>query len=330
MNSLSEDSLIFPGMKLKLAPSAVEEKKKDYILQQTATFCTVEGQIEGSLTLFKNHLKFLPSSLNNQSTLRFSNESLKVNPEDFQVTLNYLDIFDVQLLDNQGYRSREHVYIVQILIRSTGKEPRSERALARVYFKVLSIQVSSKICDVNKKNQEALDKSHEIIDKLAELILNTQEVSENATKVPFPEYLEHPAIEQETPLQVSNSQILEIHSEILNTQETSQIYELLPDVLKFSSCKIMYSSQQHGFSLRTLFNRCEESGPFIILVVDADRYKFGAFIPMSLKCCNEFYGDGTVFVFTFKEKEKIRVFRSKWTSEKLVSTYYEGIIVGKG
>ena len=148
MNSLSEDSLIFPGMKLKISPPIQEEHKSPDILEANVTFCSVEGQIEGKLTLLKTHLRFQPTSLDSQSSLRLSNESIKVKSEDFELLLNYLDIFDVQLLDNQENRSREHIYIIQILLKSTGKEAREPQAprapqtaqeakpIARLYFKV--------------------------------------------------------------------------------------------------------------------------------------------------------------------------------------------------
>lgn len=343
MNSLSEDSLIFPGMKLKLSQSIQEEVKKSYILETNVTFCSVEGQIEGKLTLFKTYLRFQPASSDSQSSLKLSSELIKVKSEDFELVLNYLDLFDVQLLDNQGNRSREHIYIIQILLKSTGKEIREDKAIARLYFKVFDKQAISKLPEAHKKNKESLEKSNEIIEKIRELVNDLNESSDITSKIPYPEYIESQKPEDNTEAipedweiideevkKVFNPQISELVSEILTKDQICQVHQLLPDVLKYSSCRILFSCKQNGFSLRTFFLKCEEQGPCVLVIKDSDQYIFGGFISSSIKCTNEFYGDGSTFVFTFQDTGKINTYMSRWSSDKLVSSSYTGIIIGKG
>ena len=197
--------------------------------------------------------------------------------------------------------------------------------------------------EVNKKNKESMEKSNEIIEKLRELINDLNDPSDISTKIPYPEYIETQSpgdkaedsqedweIISEELKKEFNPQISELNSEILNKEQISQVYHLLPDVLKYSSCKILFSCKQNGFSLRTFFLKCEDKGPCVIVVKDSDQYIFGGFISSSIKCTNEFYGDGSTFVFTFHDTAKITTYKSRWSSDKLVSTAYTGIIIGKG
>lgn len=130
MNSLSEDSLVFPGMQIKISPES-EEKKREYLIQTNVNYCCVEGTVPGKLMIFPLFLRFEPGSLPPSFKLQ--------NAEDkFELIVNIKDVFDAQLLENACLRTREPAYYIQLLLFTTGHEAIAELPIARIYFKVTS------------------------------------------------------------------------------------------------------------------------------------------------------------------------------------------------
>lgn len=327
MNSLSEDSLVFPGMQIKIKPGS-EEKKKDYLLQANINYCCVEGTIPGKLTIFPLFLRFEPSSI--PASFKFSDSD-----ERFELIINIKDVFEAQLLENACIRSREPIYFIQLLLFTTGHEAIAELPIARIYFKVKSIQVHSNISDIHKRNEAIKESSMEIVNKINELKAITQQPSDFLTKIPVPDYLstylsssQDPQIEEvQSFIQIND---LSIDSSILTPYEFHQIEKFLPDIQKFSSTKLLYSSEKNGFSLRTLYNQCCNKGPCIFIVKDSQNLAFGAYLSPFLQVSNDFYGDGSTFLFTFKEKKGIKCFLNKGQAYKFYCTNFEGIIIGYG
>lgn len=332
MNSLSEDSLVYPGMQIRVREGR-EEEKNEFLMQKNVNYCCAEGTVLGKLTVFPLFLKFEPVSVNGMCEARISNEVKRFQCSRFESIINLKDIFEADLLENAGFNTREQIYLVQILLYTTGHEARAEVPIARTYFKVDYRQVYSKISDLHKKNKELLDSSMEIVNKINELLPSIGESSEFLTKIPIPEYLPHYLSKSEDDLSLSTpieKSSFVIQSELIDPAQSQEIGTFLPDIQKFSSCRLLYSSDKNGFSLRTLFHLTENKGPCLLLIKDSEKCVFGAFLSPFLQVSNGFYGDGNTFVFTFKYKKNIECYINKGNQNKFFCTNFEGIIIGYG
>ena len=61
---------------------------------------------------------------------------------------------------------------------------------------------------------------------------------------------------------------------------------------------LRYSTEQHGCSLRTAYNRCEGVGSTVLLVLDGQGSIFGAFSGDAWRVDKHYYGNGESFLFT--------------------------------
>ncbi|OAQ29841.1 TLD-domain-containing protein, partial [Linnemannia elongata AG-77] len=59
---------------------------------------------------------------------------------------------------------------------------------------------------------------------------------------------------------------------------------------------LVYSSDQHGISMTTLFHRCKGKGPMVLALKDTTDAVFGAFVTEELKPNLTYYGTGEWYV----------------------------------
>ena len=100
-------------------------------------------------------------------------------------------------------------------------------------------------------------------------------------------------------------------SNILTNEHFLQILDFIPPSLKLRNWKLVYSNALNGMSLNTLFFKCEDIGPNIVVIEDFKGWTFGAFCSDSWSRGQQFYGKGETFLFTFKDTKKINSFL--WT-----------------
>ncbi|XP_055997401.1 nuclear receptor coactivator 7-like isoform X6 [Ostrea edulis] len=92
---------------------------------------------------------------------------------------------------------------------------------------------------------------------------------------------------------------------------------------------LVYSTEQHGFSLKTLYRDMHGvDSPVMLLVKDTDDFIFGALTSCELKPSDHFYGTGESFLFTFYPEFK--VFR--WTGDNnfFIKGNQESLSIGAG
>ncbi|KFO79467.1 TLD domain-containing protein 2, partial [Cuculus canorus] len=84
----------------------------------------------------------------------------------------------------------------------------------------------------------------------------------------------------------------------------------LPLRLTQQPWRLLYSTAQDGFSLRTLY-RCgaQPGSPALLLIRDTEAQAFGAFSATTICCSSSFYGTGETFLFSFSPELKV----FKWT-----------------
>ncbi|KAI9096125.1 TLD-domain-containing protein [Phlyctochytrium arcticum] len=98
--------------------------------------------------------------------------------------------------------------------------------------------------------------------------------------------------------------------EVLLTSETAeQIRPHLPPLLRESTqWELLYSNDQHGTSLATLFGRV--TGPAVMVVEDVNGKQMGAFASERLGMQKGYYGNGASFLWRLNERGSVTVYLS--------------------
>lgn len=89
---------------------------------------------------------------------------------------------------------------------------------------------------------------------------------------------------------------------LLQYADRIELLPLLPLTLQHQEWHMLFSSEVHGCSLITLYERSHSQGPTIVLVRDASGHTFGAFASESWHANRSvdahYHGDGDSFLFT--------------------------------
>jgi len=87
-------------------------------------------------------------------------------------------------------------------------------------------------------------------------------------------------------------------SKLLTPELIDQIRIRLPVRCKFYDWRLVYSSELHGFSINTLYNKSrQENGPALLIIKDYENNIFGAYTSDSWKINPGYYGNGECFLF---------------------------------
>ncbi|KAG1360405.1 hypothetical protein G6F62_000014 [Rhizopus arrhizus] len=109
-----------------------------------------------------------------------------------------------------------------------------------------------------------------------------------------------------------------------------------------SSWKLLYSLDQHGVSLFSLYSSTKDyEGPCIMIIKDADKQIYGAYLSSTLKCQNNmYYGTGECFLWKltsekdYKKEEhalpKIKVFPWTGKNDYMILCNTDFIAIGGG
>ncbi|KAG0373265.1 oxidation resistance protein 1 [Mortierella sp. AD032] len=85
---------------------------------------------------------------------------------------------------------------------------------------------------------------------------------------------------------------------VLDVETAHQIRLELPRKLRNATkWNLVYSSDQHGISMTTLFHRCKGKGPMVLALKDTTDAVFGAFVTEELKPNLTYYGTGECFLW---------------------------------
>ncbi|ORZ04180.1 TLD-domain-containing protein [Lobosporangium transversale] len=116
---------------------------------------------------------------------------------------------------------------------------------------------------------------------------------------------------------------------VLEPEIAQQIRMQLPRKLRNATkWNLVYSSDQHGISMTTLFHRCRGKGPMVMAIKDSTGCVFGAFITEELKPNLSYYGTGEWYV-DLKRKQKVVQFW-KWTGKNDYMVLSEPGFIGLG
>jgi hypothetical protein len=87
---------------------------------------------------------------------------------------------------------------------------------------------------------------------------------------------------------------------VLLTNDTTiaKLAGALPVRYRHSDWTLLYSTERHGVSLMTFFNKTKRKGPSVLIIEDDAGFRFGAFISTSWEPQRSYYGTGECFLFT--------------------------------
>ncbi|XP_030054348.1 nuclear receptor coactivator 7 isoform X1 [Microcaecilia unicolor] len=105
---------------------------------------------------------------------------------------------------------------------------------------------------------------------------------------------------------------LKHHSGILEDVHVEKLAQSLPARVQGYPWQLMYSTLEHGTSLKTLYrNLASLDSPVLLVVKDMDNQVFGAYATHPFKLSDHYYGTGETFLYTFCPEFKV----FKWSGE---------------
>jgi len=111
------------------------------------------------------------------------------------------------------------------------------------------------------------------------------------------------AIAQHMSLDLDCMPELEGESESLRDEDIQLLGERLPPRLVGARWKAVFSTSQHGFSLRSLYRKFQgECAPSLLVIEDTDGSVFGALLSTPIRESEHFYGTGESFLFTCRPR----------------------------
>ena len=90
------------------------------------------------------------------------------------------------------------------------------------------------------------------------------------------------------------------HSNILTMQQFTEIVNSVPELYQMLEWRLAYSNIVHGTSYGNLLRKAEKAEPFVLVVQDDSKFVFGVYGNQKLKYCNDYYGSGETFLFSFR------------------------------
>ncbi|KAI9006213.1 TLD-domain-containing protein [Gaertneriomyces semiglobifer] len=107
---------------------------------------------------------------------------------------------------------------------------------------------------------------------------------------------------------------------ILTLHMAEQIRHYLPSLHREASVwSLVYSTDQHGISLPSLFSRSQAyGGPTVLVIEDTHGRKFGAFTNVPLAMRKGYYGNGSCFLFRLNERNSVTVYPATATDDYYV------------
>ncbi|EAX86361.1 TLD family protein [Trichomonas vaginalis G3] len=117
-------------------------------------------------------------------------------------------------------------------------------------------------------------------------------------------------------------------SMIFNTYEIDIIRYALPYRERFCTWKLLYSANEDGVSLTSLFSKARKKLHLMLFLIADDQTKYGAFLTQGLKIENEYYGSGEMFVFT--AKPYLTLYKWSGKNYNFTTATKTGISIGTG
>ncbi|XP_061479750.1 nuclear receptor coactivator 7 isoform X2 [Rhineura floridana] len=110
--------------------------------------------------------------------------------------------------------------------------------------------------------------------------------------------------------------VLKNQSVLLENMHIEQLARYLPARVQGYPWRLVYSTQEHGTSLKTLYRKSASlDSPVLLVIKDMDNQVFGAYATHPFRFSDHYYGTGETFLYTFDPLFKV----FKWSGE---NTYF--------
>jgi hypothetical protein len=94
---------------------------------------------------------------------------------------------------------------------------------------------------------------------------------------------------------------------------------------------LIYSLDQHGASLNTLYEQCKQTtGPCLLVIRDNQQRIFGAYLTDTIHHNSSYYGAGECFLWTQDEQNHIQIYRWTMKNDYMIYSNQSFIAVGGG
>ena len=121
---------------------------------------------------------------------------------------------------------------------------------------------------------------------------------------------------------------------LLDYEQRCLLLPLLPPTLRHKRWKLLFTTEDHGCSIKSLLNRAHGCGPTVVLVRDKQRHTFGAFAAAAWRRYPEphFYGTGEGFLFSTwpEEAEGFRAWRWSGANRYFQAAAIDFVAFGSG
>ncbi|KAK7158380.1 hypothetical protein R3I93_009556 [Phoxinus phoxinus] len=119
------------------------------------------------------------------------------------------------------------------------------------------------------------------------------------------------------------------HSQILNQHHLEQLMNQIPARTQGYRWKLVYSTAEHGTSLRTLYRQMGDiDRPVLMVIKDSDKQVFGAFSSDPFRVSSFCYGTGETFLYSFSPE--FQIFRWSGENSYFVRGFLDSIQMGGG
>eukprot|EP00826_Nyctotherus_ovalis_P004002 TRINITY_DN1082_c0_g6_i1.p1 TRINITY_DN1082_c0_g6~~TRINITY_DN1082_c0_g6_i1.p1 ORF type:complete len:165 (-),score=30.62 TRINITY_DN1082_c0_g6_i1:293-787(-) len=119
-------------------------------------------------------------------------------------------------------------------------------------------------------------------------------------------------------------------SEILTEEMLILLGSKVSPLMRMKEWELIFGINRDGISFRTFYASVQKHNPTIILIKDTKGNVFGGFASEKWHPSSRFYGTGESFLFTFKRKGSLLVYRWTGANDLILYSDYTRLIMGGG
>ncbi|CAG8572486.1 9306_t:CDS:2 [Rhizophagus irregularis] len=118
--------------------------------------------------------------------------------------------------------------------------------------------------------------------------------------------------------------------------DTEPIRQRLPRRVRLApSWNLLYSLDQDGTSMTTMYHKVKDKGPLILVIKDMDEQVFGAFVSEPLKQRPSYYGSGECFLWKYVNEgetlpPKVKFYMWTGRNEYMILSEHDYLAIGGG
>lgn len=115
---------------------------------------------------------------------------------------------------------------------------------------------------------------------------------------------------------------------LLGDDHIRKILKHIPPRYGANDWKLVYSTDQHGYSLKTLYRKVRHCGPIVLVAMDTSSHVFGAYASEDVHESCRYYGTGESFVM--QVHPRFQVFRSTHANNLFFLPHSDFLAFGGG